>query len=96
MGTLLNNIVTVKETKIQILKHQSNICVNGGERHQMAGLSGLFNRFYPKIMGITTSSLTSSFILVLVHVLFYPDFTLSDELEKGLLVHIYLLGILDF
>ena len=62
----------------------------------MAGLSGIFNCFYPKIMGITTSSLTSSFKLVLVHVLFFPDFTLSDELEKGFLVHIYLLGILDF
>ena len=59
----------------------------------MTGLSGVFNRFYPKIMGITTSILTSSFILVLV--LFFTDFTLSDELEKGLLVSIYLLGILD-
>ena len=94
MGTLLNNIVTVKETKIQILKHHSNICVNGGQGHQMAGLSAFFNRFCPKIMGITTSSLTSSFILVLV--LFFTDFTLSDELERVLLVHIYLLGILDF
>ena len=61
----------------------------------MTGLSGVFKRFYPKIMGITTSSLTSSFIPVLVHVLFFKDFTLSDELEKGLLVSIYLLGILD-
>lgn len=94
MGTLLNNIVTVKETKIQILKHNINICVNGGEGLQMAGLSAFFNRFYPKIMGITTSSLTSSFLLVLV--LFFTDFTLSDDLEKVLLVHIYLLGILDF
>ena len=41
----------MKETKIQILKNNSNICVNGGERHQMEGLSGLFNRFYPKIVG---------------------------------------------
>ena len=47
----------------------------------MTGLSGVFNRFYPKIMGITTSSLTSSFILVLV--LFSQISLCQMSLKKG-------------
>lgn len=79
MGTLLNNIVTVKETKIQILKHNSNIyCKWRGKASN----------------GRPLRSFSSSYIFVLV--LFFTDFTLSDELEKGLLVHIYLLEILHF
>ena len=88
-GTVLNN-VTLKETKIQILKNNSNICVNGGERHQMAGLSGLLD------CGVKTASLTSSVIHALKLALFFTDFTLSDELEKGLLFHIIFIRNLGF
>ena len=47
----------------------------------MTGLSGVFKRFYPKIMGITTSSLTSSFTLVLV---LFPQISFCQmSLKKG-------------
>ena len=56
----------------------------------MADLSGLSD------CGVKTASLTSSVIHALKLALFFTDFTLSDELKKGLLFHIIFIRNLGF